>query len=64
MVTPAELKQKTPVELEESLSQLRVKLGKMRFDLEQNNLNNSSEISITRRAIARILTELRKRQEK
>ncbi len=38
------------------LKELRVNLGKFRFDLSNNSLKNVSQISKARKDIARILT--------
>jgi len=51
-----DIKNKSSVELQEMLKELRVNLGKFRFDLSNNSLKNVSQISKARKDIARILT--------
>lgn len=60
----AELKNKDKNELREMLRELAVKLGKLRFDLGQNNLKDSSQIGKTKKDTARILTALSANQNK
>ena len=55
----AELKNKNKEELAETLKDLRIKLGKLRFDLSSNTLKDSSQIKKIKLDIARILTTLR-----
>ncbi|MBI2057410.1 MAG: 50S ribosomal protein L29 [Candidatus Yanofskybacteria bacterium] len=54
-----EIKTKNKEELQESLKSLRIKLGKMLFDLNSNSLKDFSQIKKTRRDIARTLTALK-----
>jgi len=52
------LENRTGVELKNMLEELRIKLGKMRFELANKTLKNISEIKIVKRDIARVLTAL------
>jgi large subunit ribosomal protein L29 len=52
------LENKTDTELKNMLEELRVKLGKMRFELANKTLKNISEIKQVKKDIARILTAL------
>lgn len=51
-----DLKIKNTGELQEILKELSVNLGKFRFDLSNNSLKNVSQISKTKKDVARILT--------
>lgn len=55
----SELNQKNKEELEETLKSLKVKLGKLRFDLSGNNLKDTSQIGKAKREIAKAKTALR-----
>lgn len=54
-----ELKNKNKLELNELLRDLRIKLGKLRFDLGGNTLKDRSQIKKTKQEIARVMTALR-----
>ncbi len=53
-----DLENKTDAELSNMLNELRVKLGKMRFELANKTLKNVSEIKTVKRDVARVLTAL------
>lgn len=57
-----ELKNKTEVELKKMLNELKVKLGKMRFELANKTLKNFNEINRVKKDIARVLTTLNKHE--
>jgi len=52
------LENKTDIELKNMLEELKIKLGKMRFELSNKTLKNISEIKIVKKDIARVLTAL------
>lgn len=54
-----EISDKTEHELEEMLKSAKVKLGKLRFELANKALKDSSQVRKTRKEIARIVTALR-----
>ena len=54
-----EIKNKTTGELQEQLNEFRIKLSKLKFDIQTNNLKDASQIKKTRTDIARVLTALR-----
>lgn len=54
----ADLQNKDIKELQQILKDLRVKLGKMRFELTTNSLKNYSEVGAAKKDIARILTAI------
>ena len=56
----AELENKTQEELRKSLEELRVKIGKCRFELANGALKDSSQIKKSRRDIAKILMAINK----
>ncbi len=55
-----ELENKTKEELNQMLGELRVKLGKMKFELSNKSLKDYSQVKKTRKDIAKILTALNK----
>lgn len=57
-----EIKEKSSPELEKELSELKTELFKLRFSLATNGLDNPLKIKEVRKEIARIKTELRKRE--
>ncbi len=59
-----DLENKTDVELRNMLEELRIKLGKIRFELANKTLKNFSEINQVKKDIARILTSLNKNHGK
>ena len=58
-----EIQQKTAHELQENLKEMRLQLGKFRFELASKNLKNVSQIGKARKDIARILTALKQNVE-
>jgi ribosomal protein L29 len=52
------LENRTDVELKNMLEELRVKLGKLRFELANKTLKNFNEINQVKKDIARVLTAL------
>jgi len=54
-----EVKEKKQEELQEMLKNLRIKLGKLLFDLNSNSLKDFSQVQKTKKDIARILTALK-----
>lgn len=60
----AEIKEKTDVELDRQLADLRNRLQDMRFAIAAKQLRKVSEMGEVKTAIARILTEKRARQGK
>lgn len=54
----SELTTKTPQELRTMADELRVQMGRMKFDLADRKLKKTSDLQETRRQIARILTAL------
>ncbi len=54
-----DLKNKTAEELSQLLGELRAKMVKLRFDLADKKLKNFSDVGKTRKAVARVLTELK-----
>ena len=54
-----DIQSKSQAELQEMLKELQIKLGKLRFELANKSLKNTSQISKTRRDIARIMTALK-----
>lgn len=54
-----DLQSKSQPELQEMLKELRVKLGKLRFELANKALKDTSQLGKVRRDIARILTAIR-----
>lgn len=55
----SELQNKNKSELMEMLKELKIKLGKLRFDLSANTLKDVSQIKKSKKDIARIATVLR-----
>jgi len=55
----SELQNKNKSELAEMLKELKVKLGKLRFDLSASTLKDFSQIKKSKKDIARIATVLR-----
>lgn len=60
----AEIREKTDVELDRHLADLRDRLQDMRFSIAAKQLRKVSEVHEVKTAIARILTEQRTRQAK
>ncbi len=59
-----EIRQKTPIELNKTLKELREKLRDLRFKLTLNKLKNVREIRGMKKDIAKILTILRQKENK
>lgn len=55
----SELQNKNKSELTEMLKELKIKLGKLRFDLSASTLKDVSQIKKSKKDIARIATVLR-----
>jgi ribosomal protein L29 len=53
-----DLTTKSATELQTMLAEARAKIAQLRFDLADKKLKRTSDISTTRRLIARILTHL------
>jgi large subunit ribosomal protein L29 len=60
----AEIKEKSDIELDRQLADLRNRLQDMRFSIAAKQLRKVSEVHEVKTAIARILTEKRARQGK
>jgi len=58
------IKEMSSPELEKELSELKSELFKLRFSLATNGLDNPLKIKEVKKDIARIKTELRKRELK
>ena len=58
------IKEMSSPELEKELSELKSELFKLRFSLATNGLDNSLKVKEVRKDIARVKTELRKRELK
>jgi len=56
-----DLKDKDVKELQTLLKETRVNLGKLKFELNNKALRNSSKIGITKKEIAKILTALKQK---
>ena len=54
-----DIKDKSVAELQELLKERRINLGKLRFDLSGKSLKDVSQISKTKKEIARILTVIK-----
>ncbi|HEY4507227.1 MAG TPA: 50S ribosomal protein L29 [Candidatus Paceibacterota bacterium] len=54
-----DIQSKSKNELEEMLKDLRIKLGKLRFELAGQSLKDTSQIGKMKRDIARVLTASR-----
>jgi large subunit ribosomal protein L29 len=56
----SDLKNKDIKELQQTAKDLRVKLGKLRFELANKTLKDFSQVRQTKKDIARVMTALRK----
>ena len=56
----SEIQSKSQDELNEMLGELRIKLGKFRFELADKSLKDVSQLKKTKKDIARILTVINK----
>jgi len=54
-----ELTNQSAAELQHQLAEARAKLSQLRFDLADKKLKRTSDVEITRRQIARLMTALR-----
>jgi len=54
-----DLENKEEKELQEMLKDLRIKLGKFRFELANKSLKNYSQIKKTKKDIAKIMTAIK-----
>jgi len=52
----SDIQSKSQAELNEMLNELQVKLGKLRFELTDKSLKDTSQLGKTRKDIARVLT--------
>ncbi len=59
----SELKNKESSELNEILKELKVKLGKVRFELANKTLKDFSKIGKIKKDIARVLTAIKELSE-
>jgi large subunit ribosomal protein L29 len=55
----SDLQNKEENELQEMLKELRIKLGKFRFELVNKSLKDYSQINKTKKDIARIMTAIK-----
>ena len=54
-----DIQSKSQDELNEMLKELRIKLGKLRFELANKSLKDVSQLKKTKKDIARILTAIK-----
>ena len=54
-----DLKTNSAAELQTMLTEARAKLSQMRFDVADKKLKRTSDIGVTRRLIARVMTALK-----
>lgn len=57
-----ELKDLTPLELQDKLQSERDTLGKLRFNHAVSPVESPAQLRSTRKSVARILTEMRRRE--
>ena len=55
----SEIQSKSEVELNEMLKESQIKLGKLRFELVNKSLKDTSQLGKVKKDIARILTALK-----
>lgn len=60
----SEIREKTQVELQSELSELKSELFKLRFQLATNQLDNPMKLKDVKKSIARIKTVMRERELK
>lgn len=60
----SEIREKTQVELQKELSELKSELFKLRFQLATNQLENPMKLKQVKRSIARVKTIMRERELK
>jgi len=58
----AEIREKTTVELNDELEQLKAELFKLRFAHATNQLDNPMKLKVVKKNIARVKTVLRQRE--
>lgn len=58
-----DLQNKSVPELQERLKEARIKLGRLKFELANKALKDSSQIGKVKKEIARIMTVLNKKAE-
>jgi large subunit ribosomal protein L29 len=59
-----EIREKTQVELQKELKELKSELFKLRFQLATNQLDNPMKLKDVKRSIARVKTIMRERELK
>jgi len=57
-----EIREKSQVELEKELSELKSELFKLRFQLATNQLDNPMKLKDVKKSIARVKTVIRERE--
>ncbi|MGI6778489.1 MAG: 50S ribosomal protein L29 [Acetivibrionales bacterium] len=60
----SELREKTHIELQKELTELKSELFKLRFQLATNQLENPMKLKDVKKSIARIKTVMRERELK
>jgi large subunit ribosomal protein L29 len=60
----SEIKEKTQIELQKELSDLKSELFKLRFQLATNQLDNPMKLKDVKKSIARVKTIMREREIK
>lgn len=60
----SEIKEKTQLELQKELSELKSELFKLRFQLATNQLENPMKLKDVKKSIARVKTVMRERELK
>jgi len=60
----SEIREKTQVELQKELSELKSELFKLRFQLATNQLENPMKLREVKKSIARVKTVMRERELK
>ena len=59
---PAEIRELSDAQLVEKLDEMRTELFNLRFQMATSQLDNTARVSVVKRDIARIQTEMRARQ--
>ena len=60
----SEIREKTQIELQKELSELKSELFKLRFQLATNQLENPMKLREVKKSIARVKTVIRERELK
>jgi len=60
----SEIREKTQIELQKELSELKSELFKLRFQLATNQLDNPMKLKDVKKSIARVKTVMRERELK